>query len=174
MKTLEETYTGLFILITQKPEKLLSTIRSRCQIVPFIRLNDNQVNKIIEKSEVVQEIDDVPSEKIRELIDFSYGSPGRCLKNLKLWLSFSTQLRQKLETQLNNPIELLKLAKEITDELNIEQQLWLIDFQQNLAWIKEKNSNIVLQLEELRKQLLKFVQPRLAWEVTLLEINLLD
>ena len=88
--------------------------------------------------------------------------------------ALSTSLRQKLEIQLNNPIELLKLAKEITDELNIEQQLWLIDFQQNRAWIKEKNSNIVIQLEELRKQLLKFVQPRLAWEVTLLEINFLN
>ena len=174
LKTLEETHTGLFILVTQRPEKLLSTIRSRCQIVPFIRLNDNQVNKIIEKSEVVQEIDDVPSDKIRELIDFSCGSPGRYITNLQFWLSFSSQLRQKLEIQLTNPIELLKLAKEITDELNIEQQLWLIDFQQNKAWTKEKNSNVVMQLEELRKQLLKFVQPRLAWEVTLLEINLID
>ena len=174
LKTLEETHTGLFILVTQRPEKLLSTIRSRCQIVPFIRLNDNQVNKIIEKSEVVQEIDDVPSDKIRELIDFSCGSPGRYITNLQFWLSFSSPLRQKLEIQLTNPIELLKLAKEITDELNIEQQLWLIDFQQNRAWTKEKNSNIVNQLEELRKQLLKFVQPRLAWEVTLLEINLID
>ena len=174
LKTLEETYTGLFILITQRPEKLLSTIRSRCQIVPFTRQNDNQINKIIENSEVVQEIDDVPSKKIRELIDFSYGSPGRYIINLQYWLSISTALRQKLEIQLNNPIELLKLAKEITDELNIEQQLWLIDFQQNRAWIKEKNSNIVIQLEELRKQLLKFVQPRLAWEVTLLEINFLN
>jgi len=174
LKTLEETHTGLFILVTQRPEKLLSTIRSRCQIVPFIRLNDNQVNKIIEKSEVVQEIDDVSIDKIRELIDFSCGSPGRYLTNLQFWLSFSSPLRQKLEIQLTNPIELLKLAKEITDELNIEQQLWLIEFQQNKAWTKEKNSNIVMQLEELRKQLLKFVQPRLAWEVTLLEINLID
>ena len=174
LKTLEETHTGLFILITQRPEKLLSTIRSRCQIVPFIRLNDNQVNKIIEKSEVVQEIDDVSSDKIRELIDFSCGSPGRYITNLQFWLSFSSPLRQNLEIRLTNPIELLKLAKEITDELNIEQQLWLIDFQQNRAWTKEKNSNIVMQLEELRKQLLKFVQPRLAWEVTLLEINLID
>ena len=174
LKTLEETHTGLFILVTQRPEKLLSTIRSRCQIVPFIRLNDNQVNKIIEKSEVVQEIDDVSIDKIRELIDFSCGSPGRYITNLQFWLSISSPLRQKLEIKLTNPIELLKLAKEITDELNIEQQLWLIDFQQNRAWTKEKNSNIVMQLEELRKQLLKFVQPRLAWEVTLLEINLIN
>ena len=173
LKTLEETNTGLFILITQRPEKLLSTIKSRCQIVPFIRLNDKQVNKIIEKLEVVQEIDDIPQEKIRELIDFSYGSPGQYLINLQYWLSISSPLRQKLEIKSTNQIDVLKLAKEITDELNIEQQLWFIDFQQNRYWIKEKNSNIVKQLEGLRKQLLKYVQPRLAWEVTLLEINLM-
>ena len=174
LKTLEETNTGLFILITQRPEKLLSTIRSRCQIVPFIRLNDQQVNIIIDKLEVVQEIDDIPREKVKELIDFSYGSPGRYLINLQYWLSISDTLRQKLEIKLTNQVDALQLAKEITDELNIEQQLWFIDFQQNRSWIKEKNSNIVKQLEELRKQLLKYVQPRLAWEVTLLEINLID
>ena len=32
---------------------------------------------------------------------------------------------------------------------------------------------MVKQFEEPRKQLLKYVQPRLAWEVTLLEINLI-
>ncbi len=172
LKTLEDTNTGLFILITQRPEKLLSTIRSRCQLVPFIRLNEKQVNKIIEKLEVVEDIDDIPRDKIRELIDFSYGSPGRYLINLQNWLSISSPLRQKLDIKLTNQIELLQLAKEITDELNIEQQIWFIDFQQNRAWIKENNSKVVKQLEELRKQLLKYVQPRLAWEVTLLEINL--
>ncbi len=174
LKTLEDTNTGLFILITQRPEKLLSTIRSRCQIVPFIRLNDNQLNKIIEKLEVVQEIDDIPREKIKELIDFSHGSPGRYLINLQFWLSFSSPLRQKIEIKLTNQIELLQLAKEITDELNLEQQLWLIDFEQNRAWIRDRNSNLVQQLEELRKQLLKYVQPRLAWEVALLAINFID
>ena len=68
----------------------------------------------------------------------------------------------------------MQLAKEITEELNIEQQLWFIDFEQNRIWMKEKNSNIVKKLEELRKQLLNYVQPRIAWEVTLLEINLID
>ena len=174
LKTLEDTNTGLFILITQRPEKLLSTIRSRCQIVPFTRLNNNQINQIIEKLEVIPETNDIPREKIRELIDFSYGSPGRYAINLQYWLSISSQLRQKLEIKLTNQIELLQLAKEITDELNIEQQLWFIDFQQNRAWIKQKNSNIVERLDELRKQLSKYVQPRLAWEVALLDISLMD
>ena len=173
LKTLEETNTGLFILITQRSEKLLSTIRSRCQIVPFISLNNNQVSQIIEQLEVAREIDDIPTDKIRELIDFSYGSPGRYLINLQSWLSISSSLRQKLEAKLNTQIELLQLAKEITDELDIEQQLWIIDFQQYKAWIEERNSNVVKQFEELRKQLLKYVQPRLAWEVTLIEIQLI-
>ena len=147
LKTLEETNTGLFILITQRSEKLLSTIRSRCQIVPFIRLSNNQVSRIIDKLETFQEIDDIPSEIIKELIDFSYGSPGRYLLNIQSWLSISNSLRQKLEIQLDNPIELLQLAKEITDELDLEQQLWLIDFQQNKTWIKERNSNIIKQLD---------------------------
>ena len=171
LKTLEDTNTGLFILITQRPEKLLSTIRSRCQVVPFIRLNDNYVNKIIQKLEVAEEIDEITNEKIKELIDFSHGSPGRYLINLQFWLGISSSLRQKLEIKFDNQIELLKLAKEITDELNIEQQLWLVDFEQNRVWIKKNNSNIVKKLEDLRKQLLNYVQPRLAWEVTLLEIN---
>ncbi len=171
LKTLEETNTGLFILITQRPEKLLSTIKSRCQIVPFIRLNDHHVDKIIQKLEVVQEINEISSEEVRQLIDFSYGSPGKYLINLKYWLAISSPLRKKLEIKLTNKVELLKLAKEITDELNLEQQLWFIDFHQNRIWRKEKNPTLVKKLEELRKQLLNHVQPRLAWEVTLLEIN---
>ena len=174
LKTLEEPNKGLFILITQRPEKLLATIRSRCQTVPFIRLNNNQVNKIINTLEVTQKADEIPNEEIKELIDFSYGSPGRYQLNLQYWLAISSPLRQKLEIKLTNPIELLKLAKEITDELNLEQQLWFINFQQNRVWKKEKNSSIVKKLEDLRKQLLAYVQPRLAWEVTLLEMSLIN
>ncbi len=171
LKTLEEPKAGLFILITQRPEKLLSTIRSRCQIVPFKRLKDNEVNKIIQKSEIIKDMYEIPSQKVKELISFSDGSPGRYLTNLKYWLDISSALNQKLEIKLSNKIEILKLAKDITDELNIEQQLWLISFQQHMIWSQENNSDIVKKLEELRKRLITYVQPRLAWEVTLLEVN---
>ena len=162
LKTLEEPNTGLFILITQRPEKLLSTIRSRCQIVPFTRLIDNDVNKIIKKSNVINETNNISNERIEELIAFSEGSPGKYLSNLQYWLDISNDLDEKLEIKLTNKIEVLKLAKEITDKLNLEQQLWLINFQQNRIWKKENNSNMIKKLEELRRQLLTYVQPRHA------------
>ena len=109
LKTLEEPNSGLFILITQRPEKLLSTIRSRCQIVPFIRLNNIEVNKIIQKLEFVQEKNEIPSEKIKEIITFSDGSPGKYLTNLQYWLEISSALRQKLKIKLTNKIDILKL-----------------------------------------------------------------
>ena len=174
LKTLEEPNKGLFILITERPEKLLSTIRSRCQTIPFTRLNDNQLNNIIQKFEFTQEINEIPSEKIKELISFSSGSPGRYLTNLQYWLDISNALNEQLEIKLSNKIEILKLAKEIADELNIEQQLWLINFQQNIIWEKENDSIAVKKLEELRKQLMSYVQPRLAWEVILLEMSLIN
>ena len=174
LKTLEEPNKGLFILITKRQEKLLSTIRSRCQIVPFVRLSDNQVNKIIQKLNVFQEVHDISSEKIKELIAFSDGSPGKYLTNVQYWLDISSGLREKLGIKLTNQIDALKLAKEITDELNIEQQLWLINFQQNRIWEQENNPIMVKKLEELRKQLLTYVQPRLAWEVTLLEMSFIN
>tara|TARA_Y100001968_G_scaffold65153_1_gene55846 strand:- start:744 stop:1703 length:960 start_codon:yes stop_codon:yes gene_type:complete len=174
LKTLEDTNTGLFILITQRPEQLLSTIISRCQIVPFTRLSDKFVDQIINRLEIINEEDEISDVKNKELIIFSNGSPGRYLLNLQFWLGISSSLREKLEFKLNNKIELLKLAKEITDELNIEQQLWLIDFEQNKSWQKDRNSNLVKKFEELRRQLISHVQPRLAWEITLIEINLKD
>ena len=171
LKTLEEPNTGLFILITQRPEKLLSTIRSRCQLIPFISLNNNDVNKIIKKLDFSPARHQIPNAIIQELINFSNGSPGKYLTNLQYWIDISSVLKDKLEIKLSNKVEILKLAKLITDELNIEQQLWLINFQQKKIWDNEQSVFVVKKLEELRKQLISYVQPRLAWEVTLLEIN---
>ena len=49
-----------------------------------------------------------------------------------------------------------------------------INFEQSINWNKEHNPIIVKKLEKLRKQIKAYVQPRLAWEVTLLEINFIN
>ena len=44
LKTLEEPGNGLLVLISERPERLLSTIRSRCQQIPFFRLSNENIH----------------------------------------------------------------------------------------------------------------------------------
>ena len=52
--------------------------------------------------------------------------------------------------------------------------MFLINFVQQKSWAKTRNKNIVKKLEDLKVQLKGFIQPRLAWEVTLLKIAIED
>ena len=47
LKTLEEPGNGVVILLSAREERLLSTIRSRCQKIPFTSLNKNEWVHII-------------------------------------------------------------------------------------------------------------------------------
>ena len=47
-------------------------------------------------------------------------------------------------------------------------------FIQHKCWRKTKNKNIIKKLEDLKGYLRDLVQPRLAWEVTLLKIAIED
>jgi DNA polymerase-3 subunit delta' len=55
--------------------------------------------------------------------------------------------------------------------LEVEQQLWLLDWWQLRLWRLSPNPVQQQRIELLRRQLRSFVQPRLAWEVALLELS---
>jgi DNA polymerase-3 subunit delta' len=67
-------------------------------------------------------------------------------------------------------VEALALARDLTEALEIEQQLWLLDWWQLRCWRHRQDRAALERLERLRRQLRSFVQPRLAWEVALLEL----
>lgn len=48
LKTLEEPISGTIILISSQPQRLLATITSRCQLIPFQRLNNAQMTTVLE------------------------------------------------------------------------------------------------------------------------------
>lgn len=53
LKTLEEPRPGVhFILLSSRPERLLPTIRSRCQRVSFVRLSDEAIDRILTRAGV--------------------------------------------------------------------------------------------------------------------------
>jgi DNA polymerase-3 subunit delta' len=71
----------------------------------------------------------------------------------------------------DKPMEALALARDLCEALDTEQQLWLINWWQQQLWARGAGERSLQRLETLRRQLLSFVQPRLAWEVALLELT---
>ncbi len=170
LKTLEEPSNGIFILITPKKDLLLKTIISRCQLIRFNPFSLNELKIFFEKyaDASISEIHKILN--FQDLVNFSDGSPEKLLNNFKTWSKFPSEIKEKLEFPLKDYLEILKISKYISVELEIDQQILLINFLQLIWWKKTKNEIIIKKLESLKKHLKNYIQPRLAWEVILLEI----
>ena len=171
LKTLEEPGHGLLILLSAAPERLLATIRSRCQLIRFTRLNAEGMQSVLELLPEDAELGGVSDAlKHPELVQMAGGSPGALLFHLRQWSRLSPDLMKRLNSLPSKPIEALGLARDLTEALDGEQQLWLINWLQQHLWSQQKDSYCLRRLERLRLQLLSFVQPRLAWEVAFLDL----
>ena len=180
LKTLEEPGGGLLILLTAAPERLLSTIRSRCQQIPFRRLSPAEI------AEVLQGQAPVPSADPPELLELAAGSPGALLQCREQWAALPAGLAERLWSlgiapdvrgsglgpkAGGNPIEALALARDLCEALDGEQQLWLLNWWQWRLWRQRPEPGVQRRLESLRSHLGSYVQPRLAWEVALLDLS---
>ncbi len=175
LKTLEEPGGGLLILITAMPERLLSTIRSRCQRIPFTRLAPEPLRRILagtpppgpaEHPEGGAAPPDPP-----ELMELAAGSPGALLEHRRQWRSLPEGLADRLLCLSRDPLEALALARDLSEALDAEQQLWLLNWWQLALWRRGGDVRLLKRLERLRSHLLAYVQPRLAWEVAVLEMG---
>ena len=68
------------------------------------------------------------------------------------------------------PLQRLELAREICEGLDGDQQLWLVQWWQLVLWRSGAGAASLDRLNRLRSHLLAYVQPRLAWEVALLDL----
>ena len=169
LKTLEEPGDGLLILISAAPEQLLATIRSRCQQIPFRRLEPQQLRLVLERQGDGQAAeaggDDPP-----ELLELAAGSPGALLEHRRQWRALPEGLAQRLVELSPDPLLALALARDLSEALDGDQQLWLLNWWQLCRWRRRPRPAELERLERLRRQLRSHVQPRLAWEVALLEL----
>ena len=170
LKTLEEPGDGLLLLISSAPERLLVTIRSRCQWIPFLPLSAAQMETVLSREEATAEEDPQPRRDPEELLIMAAGSPGALLAHRRQWRRLPEGLVDRLGELSANPLSALELAGEISEGLDGDQQLWLLQWLQNGLWRRHRDRRPVERLEVLRKHLLSHVQPRLAWEVTLLDL----
>ena len=162
LKTLEEPGSAVFILLAP-PTALLATVRSRCQRIPFYPVNAELMAEILQPH--------CSTPPAGRLLAMAQGSPGRALQLLQWFEAVPADLLAAIEPWTRAPLSLgaaLALARQIDAELSLEAQLPLVDYLQQWAWEHGRIESCTA-LEALRRQLIAYASPRLAWEVAFLE-----
>jgi DNA polymerase-3 subunit delta' len=165
LKTLEEPGKATLILIAPSTDALLPTLVSRCQRIPFYRLSSDDMEQIL-KANQHQDILSSP-----ELMAIAAGSPGDAIASYAYLQSIPVELREQLTHLPKSSIKILELARKLAQELDNEVQLWLIDYLQHCYWKQTQNKTMLETLLKARQCLLSYVQPRLVWECTLLDLS---
>jgi DNA polymerase-3 subunit delta' len=164
LKTLEEPGQATLILIAPSPDAILPTLVSRCQKIPFYRLDTAAVTEVLKKTgnaEILQ---------YPEILSLAAGSPGSAILAYQQLQSINIELLQDVKKKPTSYRHALELAKKIDKELDTEAQLWLIEYLQQYYWQHIHQPMIIEQLEKTRKNILSYAQPRLVWECTFLAI----
>ena len=174
LKTLEEPNNGIFILLTSKLNLLLDTITSRCQLIRFKSFSSKQLDSFLQKNFDPNKLDIIKNLNCQDLVNSANGSPGNLYKNIEIWKELSDEITSKLNFPLKDNLEILQVCKSISEQLEIYQQICLINLIQQIWWRKTRNINLVKKLEKLKLHIKNNIQPRLAWEVTLLKIAIED
>jgi len=163
LKTLEDPGKATIILIAKSTDSILSTLVSRCQIIPFFRLSEEHLKLVLYRANKAEVLD------YPQLVKLSQGCPGKAISDWQKLTEIPTDLMGKLNKFPSNIIEGLSLAKEITKDLDLDIQLWLVDYLQYLYWEKNRKSELINGLEKVKKLLFRYVQPRLVWDCFFLE-----
>ena len=174
LKTLEEPTNGIFILLTSRLNLLLDTIISRCQIIRFKSFPYKQLEIFIKQNSDTSICNIDEELNLQDFINSANGSPGKLLSDIKSWNDLPNEIKDSLDFPLSDSLEILKISKIISEELEIDQQIFLINFLQRKYWKVTASQNIVKKLEDLKIHIKSFIQSRLAWEVTLLKIAIED
>ncbi|MDZ8186736.1 MAG: DNA polymerase III subunit delta' [Nostoc sp. ChiSLP02] len=164
LKTLEEPGQATLILIAPTVESVLPTLVSRCQRIPFYRLDAQSLASVLRQTgheEILQH---------QAVLNIAAGSARSAIASYEQLQAIPREFLADLEKPPKSYRNALELAKKIDKELETESQLWLIDYLQQFYWQQWHQSKIIEQLEQARKQLLAYAQPRLVWECLLLSM----
>lgn len=108
LKSLEEPPSGtVFFLISHMPGRLLPTIRSRCRLLRFSPLGDDQVRAVLQ-----HELPDAEPDELDALIRAGEGSPGHALRFAGLQIgALDAALEEMARTGDRSNITRVALAK---------------------------------------------------------------
>lgn len=168
LKTLEEPGRATLILLAPSVESLLPTLVSRCQRIPFYRLSAEDMAQVLRQTgyeEILQH---------QTILAAAQGSPGAAIAAWEQLANIPPDLLSRVTQLPRSMSEALTLAKEICSALDTPDQLWLLDYLQHSYWQQFTEKKILVSpvrhLENARQYLRSYVQPRLVWEVMLMEM----
>ena len=170
LKTLEEPSNGLFILITSKLNLIIDTIISRCQKIKFSSYSYKNLKEKLIKSEYFDELNNKTYLNLENIIFISNGSPGKLYRYVTKLMNIPESIVLDLKTPICEFEKVFNIAKKINEEIDLENQEYLIDYIQYCWWKKTVNREIPFSLENIKTNLRNGINPRLSWEVGLLEI----
>jgi len=179
LKTLEEPKgKTLLILITEWPETLLPTIRSRCEIIKFYPVPKLEIENYLKNQ-------GVSKEKAKEIADISLGRPGVAIDFISNPQKLENQkkiIKELIEVS-NSPLGIrFQYAGGLAKTLNLKEVLdiWLSYFRNILLekcltpGVKQpvpKLKNIIKQIQNTNFLLFTTnINPRLALEILMLEL----
>jgi len=172
LKTLEEPQANtLLVLLTDQPEQLITTIRSRCQHLPFTRLTRQQISTILEERLELNETE------AHVLAALSEGSLKKALgQNRQLYLEKRHNLIQSLSAlSSGSTIPTFALADELATEKEQLSDILSIyeSFYRDILLLKHGRPEYELvnqdMLESLHKNCLTFTTDSLLTKLQALE-----
>lgn len=176
LKTLEEPGQASLILLAPSGESLLPTLVSRSQCLLFSALGEAELRQVLTQLGQTAPLDD-PA-----ILALAEGSPGRAIAQWQRLQDIPAEMKTALDaiprwlTGGGSPRAALQLAAQITAELDLEGQVWLMNYLQCQLWQPGETGGpsrvaiapYIQSLEDSRRMLLRYVQPLLVWEVLFL------
>ncbi len=179
LKTLEEPKgKTILILITEHPEMLFPTILSRVQKIKFFPVSSAEIKNYLKN-------EGVSDQKIKEVLDLSYGKPGRAID----FIADSKKIEERKQ-RINDLIKILnsplafrfQFVKNLSREKNLRGilNIWLDYFRESLISSLKSKVEVgkMRKLERILKkiQTINFlisttnINKRLALEILMLEL----
>ena len=170
LKTLEEPSNGLFILITSKLNLIIDTIISRCQKIKFSPYSYKKLKEKLIQSKNFDEFNNKKYLNLENIIFISNGSPGKLYKNITKLINIPESIFLDLKKPIYEFEKIFSIANKINEEIDLEKQEYLLEYIQYCWWKTTLNKEIAFTLEKIKSNLNNGINPRLSWEVGLLEI----
>lgn len=153
LKTIEEPPKGVFILLlSEKLEAILETIRSRCQIHKLQRLSPNELKRFLDKA-----FKTLPPKEAKAIVAFSDGIPGRAERFIEddaFKEMRNTTISVLIDINSKSPREFLKYEEFFLKYKNDWQEVltWMLSYIRDSLVYKETGiEELIINIDKVDK-----------------------